>query len=132
MFLTRMFLHVNNAVNQGHKNIILKASDNDVLVIAVKTYSALSNLCLEKLWLEYGQGANVRWIPFQDIAKSIGNKTNGIALFHSFTGCDTVSEFRGKGKKAAWQTWNVLPEIGEVFSKLSKYPIEVTPGDKEA
>ncbi|KAH3772566.1 hypothetical protein DPMN_173907 [Dreissena polymorpha] len=26
----------------------------------------------------------------------------------------------------------MLPEIGNVFSKLSKYPIEVTPGDKEA
>lgn len=33
-----------------------------------------------------------------------------------------MSAFRGKGKKAAWQTWNVYPEASPVFTKLSMHP----------
>ena len=43
-------------------------------------------------------------------------------FFHAFTGCDVVSGFRVKGKKSAWQTWNVCDEASGVFSKLSHYP----------
>ena len=39
-------------------------------------------------------------------------------FIHAFTGCDTVSAFRNKGKKIAWQTWNICPEAMPVFSKL--------------
>ena len=43
-------------------------------------------------------------------------------FYHAFTGCDVVSAFRGKGKKSAWQTWDVCEEASGVFSKLSQYP----------
>jgi len=31
-----------------------------------------------------------------------------------------VSAFRGKGKKFAWQTWNVCKEVTTIFTKLSQ------------
>ncbi len=40
-----------------------------------------------------------------------------------------MSAFRGKGKKSAWQTWNVCNDVTSVFSKLSKYPPTV--GDED-
>ena len=49
-------------------------------------------------------------------------KTKGILFFHAFTGCDTVSAFHNKGKKTAWQTWDVFPEASPIFAKLSQYP----------
>lgn len=51
----------------------------------------------------------------QEMAKSM-------LFFHTFTGCDIVSAFRNKGKKTAWQTWDIFPEATSVFSELSKYP----------
>ena len=54
--------------------------------------------------------SNVRWIPvgLHDLAVALGpDKTSGILFFHSFTGCDVVSAFRGKYKTSAWQTWDV-------------------------
>ena len=48
-------------------------------------------------------------------------KPKGIPFFHVFTGCDVVSAFHGKGKRIAWQTWDVYPEASEVFAKLSMY-----------
>ena len=39
-------------------------------------------------------------------------------MFHTFSGCDTVSFFNGKGKKSLWKTWNVYPEITTTFINL--------------
>ena len=65
----------------------------------------------------------MKWIPIHDISHSIGpEKSKGLLFFHSFTGCDVVSAFRGKGKRNAWQTWNVYPEASTVYRKLSQYP----------
>ena len=58
-------------------------------------------------------------------------RSNGILLFHAFTGCDIVSSFSGKGKKSAWQTWDVCPEASDVFTKLSSYPTHVEKEDIE-
>ena len=65
----------------------------------------------------FGTGKQTRWIPIHDLVSILGpEKTNGMLLFHSFTGCDVVSFFNGKGKKTAWQAWNVCgPEIAAVF-----------------
>ena len=43
-------------------------------------------------------------------------------FFHAFISCDVVSAFRGKGKKTAWQAWEVCPEVNPVFRRLSQYP----------
>ena len=120
---TRIFLHVRHAVAGGHKQVIIKANDTDVLVIAVSMFPMLCELGIEKLWISFGQGASHRWIPVHDVCREIGlEKSKGIPFFHAFTGCDVASAFRGKGKKAAWQTWNVYPEASPVFTKLSMHP----------
>ena len=77
---------------------------------------------MEKFWLSFGQGGNDRWIPVHDVCQKIGlEKSKGILFFHAFTGCEVVSAFRGKGKTAAWHTWNVYPNISPVFTKLSTH-----------
>ena len=40
-----------------------------------------------------------------------------------------VWAFRGKGKKAALQTWDVFDVVTETFSNLSQFPTEVTDTD---
>ena len=40
-----------------------------------------------------------------------------------------VSAFRGKGKKSAWQTWDVFDEVTETCSNVSQFPTEVTDTD---
>ena len=36
-----------------------------------------------------------------------------------------ASAFRRKGKKTAWQTWNVCGEVSEPFTNLSQHPTSV-------
>jgi hypothetical protein len=123
--ITRKQTHEKHAAADGNKTIIIKAITTDVLVIAVCVLPILQDLEVEKLWVAFGQGQNLKWIPIYDISPSIGpEKSKSLLFFHAFTGCDVVSAFRGKGKKSAWQTWNVCPEASTVFfyRKLSQYP----------
>jgi hypothetical protein len=120
---TRIFVHVRHCVENGKKIILIKANDTDILVIAVSVFARLRNSGMEKLWIEFGQGQNVRWIPVHDVCSAIGQeKSEGILFFHAFSGCDSVSGFKGKGKRSFWQTWNICPDVSNVFRKLSIYP----------
>eukprot|EP00745_Piridium_sociabile_P026562 TRINITY_DN4240_c0_g2_i9.p1 TRINITY_DN4240_c0_g2~~TRINITY_DN4240_c0_g2_i9.p1 ORF type:complete len:1084 (-),score=281.98 TRINITY_DN4240_c0_g2_i9:490-3741(-) len=130
---TRIFVHARHAAEVGSKVLIVKASDTDVLVIAVSVLPHLQEIGLQQLWIAFGQGQNLRWIPVHDLCNiSLAlEKRRGILFFHAFTGCDVVSAFRGKGKKSAWQTWDVCDEASDVFSKLSQYPPAVDDNDLE-
>ena len=48
---------------------------------------------------------------------------------YAFTGCE-VSSFRGRDNKRAWQTWNVCPQVTELFAKFSQYPFEFSDRDE--
>ena len=98
---TRIFVHARHATEAGSKAIMVKASDTDVLVIAVSVLQALQELGLQQLWLAFGQGQNLRWIPVHDLCCTLAEKSKGMLFFHVFTGCDIVSAFRGKGKKVS-------------------------------
>ena len=43
-------------------------------------------------------------------------------FFHAFTGSDTTSAFRNKGKKTAWNTWKAFDEATETFANLAVEP----------
>ena len=78
------------------------------------------------MWLAFGQGRNLKWTSVNELTTTLApERSSGILFFHAFTGCDIVSAFRGKGKRSAWQTWDVCPEASDVFTKLSSYPTQV-------
>jgi hypothetical protein len=52
----------------------------------------------DHLWMTFGKGKDLRWIPIHDIVRSLGPRSKAVPFFHAFTGCDTVSAFVGKGK----------------------------------
>ena len=119
---TRIFVHARHAAQEGSKSMLVKASDTDILVIAISVMPTLQAICLQQLWVAFGQGRNMRWIPAHELYRSIGpEKGRGITLF-AFTGCDVVSAFRCKGKKSAWQTWDMCAEASGVSARLSQYP----------
>ncbi|XP_034030967.1 uncharacterized protein LOC117514556 [Thalassophryne amazonica] len=120
---TRIFTHALDAAKQKAKSVLVKASDTDILVVAVSNFATLQDVGLEMLWIEFGHGHSIRWLPVHDTVLNLGpEKSNGMLFFHAFTGCDVVSSFHGKSKKTAWQAWDFCPEVTHVFNKLSKYP----------
>ena len=125
---TKMFLHSEYAANHGASDAIICSSDTDVVVIAV---SLVQRICLEKLWIAFGRGKDLRWIPIHEIASAMGPKSSGLPFFHAFSGCDTVSSFHGKGKRSAWQTWDMFEKVSPVFTKLGSTPMAISDEDMQ-
>ena len=44
-------------------------------------------------------------------------------LYHSFTCCDTTSDFFGKEKKVAREAWNSYPEVTRAYMALNPHNI---------
>ena len=117
---TRIMLHAIDATNKGFRGIMIRTVDTDVLVLAVSNCALLNEA---ELWIAFGTGKHLRYIPTHDIAASLGEaKARALPMFHAFTGCDTVSSFAGRGKKTAFEVWNSFQEITTVFAALSTRP----------
>lgn len=116
----RILLHTRDAVIHGAKIVVIRSTDSDVVILAVSFFFLLSSLGLEELWVQFGIGNKMRYIPAHTIAISLGEE-RAVALrgFHSFSGCDTVSGFANYGKKSFWKAWMSFPEATQAFWKLS-------------
>jgi len=122
---TRMFLHCLDASLEGSKSIAIKTVDTDIVVLGVSLFTSLN---LDELWITFGTGKNLRHIPAHELCRTLGpDKSKALPMFHSFTGCDTVSCFMGKGKKTAWDAWRVFPEVTAAFADLCDSDDQINP-----
>ncbi|EDO29289.1 predicted protein [Nematostella vectensis] len=98
---TRMFLHAADSVLCGHKRVVLRTVDTDVLVLAVSLLSPLKRRTSEdiELWVSFGSGL----IAAHKIANALSiDMALGLPAFHAFTGYDTVSCFHRRSKRQHW------------------------------
>ena len=47
------------------------------------------------------------------------------SYFHAMSGCDTVSAFRGVGKKTAKAIWCSMSHLDHIFARLSHAPKQI-------
>ena len=117
---TRIILHLEDAVKDGNDKLSICTVDTDVVVLAVM---AAQRLDVSELWIAFGTGKHFRFLAAHEMARSLGpDHCIALPMFHSFTGCDTVSSFGGRGKKTAWDTWKVYEEVTKAFCSLMANP----------
>ncbi|KAJ8867310.1 hypothetical protein PR048_031111 [Dryococelus australis] len=98
---TRMLLHIVDAAIAGHKQIMAKAVDTDIIVLAVVFFQCIE---VEQLWVAIGPGKYLKYQPVHEITNTLGiRKASALLCFHAFTGCDNVAYFGGRGMKTAWK-----------------------------
>ena len=98
-------------------------SCTEVVVLAVPIAPTLP---LDELWIPFGSSKQVRYLPAHIIATSLGREKAGVlSMFHALTGCDIVSFFNGRGKKTAWDVWNVFPELAPVLKAMLMLPEDI-------
>ena len=121
---TRLMIHALDASLRGHRRIKIRTNDTDVMVLAL---SVVSTLPVNEFWITYGSGKNVQHMPAHDVVLSLGpSKASALPMFHALTGSDTVSFFRNRGKKSAWDVWKVFPELTPVLCALKASPEIIT------
>ena len=124
---TRLLFHAFHSFHRGLTRIMIHATDTDVVVIAIAVSSVLPNC---EMWIAFGHGAKLRYIPCHTIASALGNEASwGLLLLHAISGCDNVSAFHGIGKKTAWAVWSTMPHLKPLFARLSHAPSQVSPED---
>ena len=120
---TRLVLHAYHASQSGYRKILIRIVDTDAVMLAV---SRVQHLSVDEIWIPFGTGKHIRYLPVHSIAEQLGpQRSKALPMFHSITGCDTVSFFSGRGKTSAWDMWNVFPQITDTFSMLASVPKEI-------
>ena len=100
---------------------MIRTVDTDVVVIAVAKFRYIS---LSELWIEFGVGKHLKYLPAHGTSRSIGEeKSQALLAFHSFTGCDQTSSFARYGKKKAWEAWGAFDDVTAAFQALSNAPL---------
>ena len=111
----RLILHAHHAANANLKNIAIRTVDSDVVVIAVSAYTSIG---ADQLWVHYGTGRNITFIPIHENDRSLTPlQCQALPFFHAFTGCDTVPFFVCRGKRTAWDLWQTFPDVTEAFTE---------------
>ncbi len=122
---TGIILHAADAVQEGHRKIVLRKVDTDVLVLAIALAGSLQEQQVE-VWIAMGTGSDLRYIAAHEISNSLGlDMSKSLPVFHAFTGCDTVSCFAGRGKKTALTAWKSYPAVTDAFVQLVTTPAPV-------
>ena len=117
-FDSRFPLHLYHASQNGHKNLLVKTVDTDIIIIAIARFKEIG---CETLYVEYGKTDKLKIYAIHDIVRELKEDiVDALPFFYALTGCDTVSFFHRIGKKTAWNIWKVMPEITEVFKECWK------------
>ncbi|KAG7160296.1 hypothetical protein Hamer_G025085, partial [Homarus americanus] len=117
---TRMMVHAADALECGHRRILIRTVDTDVVILAVGLANERSEV-LNELGLTFGTGKNRRYIAAHQIAKALGpEKSRTLPVFHAITAATR--------KKTAWATWNAFPEVTTAFLSLASTPSELPDG----
>lgn len=62
---SRILLHVAHAAASGHRNIFIRTSDSDVVVLSVYAAAQLGQ-GIDELWIGFGTGRNFRYHSMVD------------------------------------------------------------------
>ena len=52
-------------------------------------------------------------------------KAQALPMFHTLTGCDTISFFVGRGTRTVWEVWTAVLELTQVLIDLTAAPDQV-------
>ena len=114
---TRILLHSAHAAMSGFEAVVIVSDDTDVFLLSI----AFQNEITASLYWKGGTQARVKYIEIQKITRIFGESVcKAIIGVHSFTGCDSVSTFAGRGKLNALKLMIGDAELQETFGDLGR------------
>jgi hypothetical protein len=75
---TRLFVHLKHAAIKVLKTSLVVSTDTDVVVLAISMFAKLE---IDKLWIAFGEGKDLRWIPIHEISNALGPRALGLPFF---------------------------------------------------
>ena len=113
----RLLLHAAHAVEEGYEGVVVCSEDTDVFIMALAFHDKIEASLFQKC----GTKTRTRVIDIRKVAGTLGiDVCRALIGIHSFTGCDTVSAFAGKGKTNALKLLKTSRNIQNMFSRLGE------------
>jgi hypothetical protein len=112
---SRVVLYCHFAASQGYDFIKVRSPDSDIFWILLSHASQIN--C--EILFDTGHGDKKRLISISKLADHYGSpQCSALLGLHSFTGCDSVSAFKGKGKVSAAKLLGKSPSFSKTFQQL--------------
>lgn len=123
---SRICVHLKDALEKGARKVCIRTVDTDVIIIIAGIFFELQEIYPDMdIWVAFGMGKNFHYFHMNNICQSLGKeKCQGLPFFHAFTGCDTTSQFLGKGKKSSWGAWKAYPSATAAFQFVLSNPFK--------
>ena len=110
------FLHAKDA-SQYKDVVVIICEDTDVFSIAISK----ADIIAVSTYMKRGTQNRTRFVDITDISTNLGiDLSHSIPGIHTFTGCDSVSAFAGKGKVAALKVLRKHPSFQKTFSMIGE------------
>ena len=124
---TRICIHLRNTLERGARNILVSTVDTDVIVLLISVYFQVNDTFSGfNVWVRFGTGNHMKFYDINSICEHLREvKSKGLPFFHDFSGCDTTSQFLGRGKKSAWEAWKAYPDVLEAFLFPLEHPFHI-------
>ena len=111
---TRIIPHLYYDASKGHKRFVVVSNDTDVVVLILFYTHLLLSKGLHELWIKYGVGDHVRFLPMHYLAKKLGpHQCSVIMKAHILTGCDVTSKVGTKSAALQAEPTEFLDTFGE-------------------
>lgn len=115
--VTRIILHAAHAAEEGYKAVVVVADDTDVSVLCLAFSDDISCPIFQKC----GTKNRVRYLDIMKLRQRLGdNVCSAMIGLHTYTGCDTVSAFAGRGKLKALKLMMRSELFQKVFHELGQ------------
>ena len=123
----RMSAYLLDALQKWARTMVISTEDTDVLVILCGQFFNLKTSFPQiELWVAFGTGKHYKEYHINSICETLGAvKSMALPYFHAYSGCDSTSQFNGKGKRSAWEAWKSFPEVTEAFISIAAPPFEL-------
>ena len=96
-----------------HGKLLIQTLSSSLSVYAVSLFHKLD---LEELWIEFGTGVSLEWLPIDKYAENRRKSIcQAMPVWFAFTGCDTVSAFFTRGKSLAWNAFKSYSAATDAF-----------------
>ena len=114
---THLFLHACHDAQVGCIVVIINSEDTDVFILLL----AFSPSIDAKLFQRCGSQRRNRMIDINKLVTAVGNDVcNTLAGLHTFTGCDTITAFIGKGKIKPLKLLKSENYVRDAFNRLGQ------------
>ena len=114
---TRLLLHSAHATSHGFQSALICSPDTDVGVIPIGLCTSING----QLVFKTGSAKKPELVDISALSAKLGPAASEALIgLHAFIGCDSVSAFSGKGKKAALELIKKDCAQAEAMAELGK------------